>query len=94
MESDGSLPCSQEPYTIPYTEPDEESLQSHSISLTSILILSSHLLLSLPSVIFPSGYPTRILYAFLFSPMRPTRPAHLILLELTVVITLGKVYRL
>jgi hypothetical protein len=30
--------------------------------------LSTHLRLSLPSGLFPSGIPTNILYAFLFSP--------------------------
>jgi hypothetical protein len=41
---------------------------SHLISLRSILILSTHLRLGLPSGLFPSGFPTNILYAFLFSP--------------------------
>jgi hypothetical protein len=33
--------------------------------LRSILILSTHLHLGLPSGLFPSGFPTNILYAFL-----------------------------
>jgi hypothetical protein len=45
-----------------------QSLLSHPTSLRSILILSTHLHLGLPSGLFPSGFPTNILYAFLRSP--------------------------
>jgi hypothetical protein len=41
-------------------------------------MLSTHLRLGLPSGLFPSGFPTNILYAFLFYPTRATYPAHLI----------------
>jgi hypothetical protein len=42
---------------------------SHPVSLRSNLILSlHHLCLGLPSGLFPSGFPTNILQAFLFSP--------------------------
>jgi hypothetical protein len=34
----------------------------------SILILSTYLLLCLPSGVFPSAFPTNILYAFFFAP--------------------------
>jgi hypothetical protein len=43
-----------------------QSTPCHSISLRSILIPSYHLWLDLPSGLFPSGFPTKILY-FLFS---------------------------
>jgi hypothetical protein len=36
--------------------------------LITILILSIHLRLGLPSLLLPSGFPTNILHAFLFSP--------------------------
>jgi hypothetical protein len=35
-----------------------------------ILILFTHLRLGLPSGLFPSGFPTNILYTFLFAPIR------------------------
>jgi hypothetical protein len=88
MEPDGSLPCSQEPSTNVCPEPDQSS--PHPISLRSILILSTHLRLGLPSGLFPSGFPTNMLYVFLFSPIHVTYPAHLILFDLIILITFGE----
>jgi hypothetical protein len=45
-----------------------ESIPSHPMSPRSILIFSTHLLLGLSNGRFPSGFPTNILYAFLFTP--------------------------
>jgi hypothetical protein len=62
MEPEGSLPCSQEPSTGPYPEPDRSSPYHPILSLLrSILILSTHLRLGLPSGLFPPGFPTKIM---------------------------------
>jgi hypothetical protein len=60
------------------------------ISLISTLILSAHLHVGRPSGLFRSGFPTKILYAFIFSIMHATRLASLILLDLIVLIIFKK----
>ncbi|PNF36932.1 hypothetical protein B7P43_G08055, partial [Cryptotermes secundus] len=57
-------------------------------SLRSILILSTHLRLGLLSSFFPCGFPTNILYAFIFGLIRATCHAHLILFDLITLIIL------
>jgi len=54
----------------------------HLTSTRSIIILSSHLRLGLPSGLFPSRLPTKTLYARFLSPIRTTCPVHYVLLYL------------
>jgi len=70
-----------------------QSIYPHPTSWKSILILSTHLCLGLPSGLLPSGFPTKTLYTPLSSPIRPTCPAHLILLDFITRTILGEEYK-
>ena len=64
MEPKVSLPSSQELTACPCSpEPDESSQGFLSQFLRYFLILSWHLWLCLPNGLFPSGFPTKSLYA-------------------------------
>ena len=70
-----------------------QSIYPHPTSWRSILVLSTHLRLCLPSGLLPSGFPIKTLYTTLSSPIRATCPAHLILLHFITRTILGEKYK-
>ena len=70
-----------------------QSIYPHPTSWRSILILSTHLSLGLPNGLFPSVFTTKTLYNPLYSPIRATSPAHLILLDFITRTILGEQYK-
>ena len=67
MEPEGSWPQSQEPYICPCSELDDSRVCHILLFLKTVLLLFSHLSLSL-KLSLPSGLPIRTLCEFLFSP--------------------------
>jgi hypothetical protein len=94
MEPEGSLQHAQEPATC--LLPCAKSIKftsSQPISLRSILLLSPHLRLGLPSGLCPSGSPTEVPCAPLLSPVRATCSTHLILNGLITRIVFSEQYK-
>ena len=91
MEHEGSLLHSLEPITCTSSEPDQSSPWPP--AWRSIFILSSHLHLSLRSVLLPSGFLTATLYVPLLSPIYATCPTNFILLDIITQIIFGEEYR-
>jgi len=86
MEHEGALPRSQEATIDTCAEPDDFRPHPPPYFIRFILILASHPRLDLPSSLFPSGLPTKILLAFFISPIRAVCTAHLIILDLITLI--------
>jgi hypothetical protein len=57
-----------------------QSMPPHPTAWTYILILSYHVRLGLPSSLFPAGFPTKIMYELLLSPVRVTPPITIFLI--------------
>ena len=70
-----------------------QSIYPHPTSWRSVLILPTHLRLGLPSVLLPSGFPSKTLYTPIFPPTRATCPAHLIILDFIAHTILGEEYK-
>jgi len=88
MEPEGSLLHSQDPTTSSYSEPEKSTpCTPHPTSRIPILILPSHLRLSLSSGLFPLGFPNNALYAPLLSTTRVAFPTHLIRLDILTFIS-------
>jgi len=87
MDSEGSLFCSQEPIT----DPCPQMYPVHNFPPYFPKMYSNVIFPSMPKTskwLLPSGFPTKILYAFLI--ISPMRPAHLIFIDLITLVMFGE----
>jgi len=77
MELEGSLPHSQCPPPVPNLSQLDPVHTPTSPFLTIRLNIILPCILGLPSGLFPSDFPTKILYTPVLSPLRATLPADL-----------------
>jgi hypothetical protein len=81
MEPIGSFSSLLNPATGLFPEQDKFVLYNQTLFLASSLILSSHIRLSLPSGLYPWGFPNKTVYGLLISVIRARYPIHLILFD-------------
>jgi hypothetical protein len=93
MEHEDSLPCSKEPTIGPYPEPDESSPHFPTIFPQDHSKIIHPTSLGLTTGLSPSGFPTKILYAFLIS-HACYMPAHPTPLDVITLIIFGEAYKL
>jgi hypothetical protein len=89
----GSAPQLQQFSTCPYPAPDQFSSGPLSQLLKIYFILSSHIRLDLPTALFRSGFPTKILRAPFPYPTSSTCSAHPIFVYLITLILFSEKYK-
>lgn len=77
MEPERSWPWTQQPNTYPYNQPDA-SIFIHSFCFFKIYFnINLPYQASIPNGLFHSGFPTKILFAYISSSISATRSAYL-----------------
>ena len=81
MKPEVSFPHTKQPSSCSCRKSDKSNIRlSNRFILTPISILLSHLILSLHITLFPSDFPTIILYASIVFPIPATCSIHIIIL--------------